>query len=215
MNSAPPASSATKPESETAIPSEDEQKRLKSLWAKTVSVLTFPTETVSIQAVYDEQECKTRKSLPLPDALKTGVWFSVTAFNPMGQKVVDVKLNVENDRKLESMLRTKLSPSPTSIVRFRGYDPASDWAEDGFSLQFVEPTNKDVKLQNETSKDDTKETFYRACEDAVRSIASEFDQAAIYRYRFDPATKRLFQTCVPCVASLRHVYSQLLADRIK
>ena len=112
---------------------------------------------------YDDDDARSGKT-GFPTWLKTRQIFSLTACNPYGKEVEEWQ-NARANEKLKVKLR-ELAEKREDVQFWRsfGFSLADDWREDGFAVAFSE--------SDATAEKD------------VVALAKQFEQGAIYRYRW-------------------------------
>lgn len=113
-----------------------------------------------------------------PSWLKNAQTFALTAHNPYGKQTSDAR-NAEANEKLEEKLRSLVEKrredeegdATARYWRSFGFSSKDDWREDGFAVAF--------SLEDEKAERD------------IVELAKEFEQGAIYKYRWMGDERRM------------------------
>ena len=113
-----------------------------------------------------------------PSWLKNAQTFALTAHNPYGKQTSDAR-NAEANEKLEEKLRSLVKKrregeevdAAARYWRSFGFSSKEDWREDGFAAAF--------SLEDEKAERD------------IVELAKEFEQGAIYKYRWMDDERRM------------------------
>ena len=113
-----------------------------------------------------------------PSWLKNAQTFALTAHNPYGKQTSDA-CNAEANEKLEEKLRSLVEKrredeegdATARYWRSFGFSSKDDWREDGFAVAF--------SLEDEKAERD------------IVELAKEFEQGAIYKYRWMGDERRM------------------------
>jgi len=126
----------------------------------------------------DGASSSSKSSSAFPSWLKNAQTFALTAHNPYGKQTSDAR-NAEANEKLEEKLRSLVKKrregeevdAAARYWRSFGFSSKDDWREDGFAAAF--------SLEDEKAERD------------IVELAKEFEQGAIYKYRWVGDERRM------------------------
>ena len=139
-----------------------EARRLAALWVGAVeTMLDVPKAgTIVLQPAASDEESR-ESFLPegIPEALRTGRAFALTAFDPPGVS----RSRDDNAKANDDLWQVLRSLEPAMVWPGFGVDVDERWREDGFILQWPAINADDARNR-------------------ILAVASDFQQGAIYEY---------------------------------
>eukprot|EP00735_Rhodelphis_limneticus_P004657 TRINITY_DN1627_c0_g1::TRINITY_DN1627_c0_g1_i1::g.17648::m.17648 TRINITY_DN1627_c0_g1::TRINITY_DN1627_c0_g1_i1::g.17648 ORF type:complete len:249 (+),score=9.70,DUF3293/PF11697.3/5e-10 TRINITY_DN1627_c0_g1_i1:47-748(+) len=172
------------------------QREFQDLWGRAISHLPV-AENDSL--VYVQAQLYAGENIyedgRLPVELYTGIWYSITAYNPMGE-LVPLSKNLEANEELERDLH-RLNPKPLRIIKTKSMDQAGPetWSEEGFTLRFPDYLTPHQERQ-------------------ILELGAKYRQAAMYRFQADLEGTNVIQSVVPCFPELSMVASRRVVVRV-
>eukprot|EP00736_Rhodelphis_marinus_P012420 Rmarinus@m.15953 len=188
------------------LPTIAEQEKLRDLWARAISYFPLPGEgNVYVQGRPYASAENIFGDGSLPQSLRSGVWFSITGYNPMG-RLRALEENVAANHHLHEDLQS-LSPLQILHTFSQDADENSEWREEGFTAQFPSPIPEDK-------------------EEKMLALGAKYGQAALYRYETVSSTTdgttdkgstsdTVEQRVVPCFDGLATLASAVEVVRVK
>jgi hypothetical protein len=158
---------------------------LKELWAGAYDAwidIEGAKERILYLKPSSSDASKSSSAAPaFPSWLKNAQTFALTAHNPYGKQTSDAR-NAEANEKLEEKLRSLVKKrregeedeegdATSRYWRSFGFSSKDDWREDGFAVAF--------SLEDEKAERD------------IVELAKEFEQGAIYKYRWMGDERRM------------------------
>eukprot|EP00741_Cyanophora_paradoxa_P002555 tig00000605_g2479.t1 len=148
------------------LPTANEQKELRAIWARAVVWMQLEDGTwARLQATRFQSAKPAAKPATVPHDIVNGVTFSITGWNPMGHQADDAHNRAANARLEADLLGLK--PAPERVLPSFGSDEESRWREDGFSAVFLPPDEE-------------------AAERDILRLARQYGQAAVCKYKRGP-----------------------------
>ncbi|ETO31073.1 hypothetical protein RFI_06047 [Reticulomyxa filosa] len=177
---------------------------LKKQWFEQIETLIFPRNTTQTQvgiSIWNKSKVsnfghlQTRQTLDIehtklramqqkqiPHCLKCGVWYSITAMNPMNENKSQEFNTMANEQLLSDLKKWSDKNLIDSIITSKGGD------EIGYTVQFLKSSPEDGDAN-------------------MKELAKKYKQMAIFKYHNDIDTHLLKRSVVACFPEYSHVES--------